>query len=187
MRDLNNDLNRNLKKGSDHINRHDRAFCSPGVLGDPSDFPKRATGVSNLAWASNVLSSCIDVATQGEINCESDLVDAISFLEEFHPKDAIEGLLASKIVALHFRGMRLLAQTCGGMSDECKALYVNMATKLLRLENEAIEALTRYRNRGAQKYVVQHVNVEEGGKAIVGAVLPRVGGDMINSEETPHG
>jgi hypothetical protein len=82
--------------------------------------------------------------------------------------------------------MSLLARTRGDMGDECKALYIKMATKLLRLENETIEVLTRYRNRGAQKYVVQHVNVEGGGRAIVGAVLPGVGGGMINSGEALH-
>jgi len=50
------------------------------------------------------------------------------------------------------------------------------AIKLLRLHNETIEALSRYRRGGEQKVVVQHVNVNNGGQAIVGNVEARGGG-----------
>ena len=45
------------------------------------------------------------------------------------------------------------------------------AIKLLRLHNETTEALARYRRKGEQKVVVQHVNVNDGGKAIVGNMI----------------
>jgi len=48
--------------------------------------------------------------------------------------------------------------------------YGNLAIKLLRLHNETIETLGRYRRGGEQKVTVQHVNVNEGGKAIIGNV-----------------
>lgn len=50
------------------------------------------------------------------------------------------------------------------------------ATKLLRLHNETVEAINKYRRGGEQRVVVQHVQVNEGGKAIVGGVL-NGGGD----------
>ena len=152
----------------------------PSALSNPQDqesLSKRSTGTSNIDWAAKILGPCFDAACRSGNRDEGEYESALAFLSEFHPKDVTEGLLVSKIVALHFRGMYLLANAQGDISNECKAIYVNMATKLLRLENETIEALTRYRNRGAQKYVVQHVNVEGGGRAIVGAVWPGVGGE----------
>jgi hypothetical protein len=44
------------------------------------------------------------------------------------------------------------------------------AFKLARSFCTQVEALKRYRSRGAQKMTVQHVHVAEGGQAIVGNV-----------------
>lgn len=54
--------------------------------------------------------------------------------------------------------------------------HMNYAIKLLRLHNETIETLSRYRRKGEQKVIVQHVNVNDGGKAIVGGNLGIGGG-----------
>ncbi len=43
--------------------------------------------------------------------------------------------------------------------------------KLLRLHNETTKAAARYRRKGEQKVVVQHVNVNDGGKAIIGNMI----------------
>ena len=46
----------------------------------------------------------------------------------------------------------------------------NLAVKLLRTFALQIEALQRYRGKGQQKVTVEHVHVNAGGQAIVGAV-----------------
>ena len=48
----------------------------------------------------------------------------------------------------------------------------NLAIKLLRTFTMQIEALQRYRGKGQQKVTVEHVHVNAGGQAIVGAVHP---------------
>ena len=48
--------------------------------------------------------------------------------------------------------------------------------KLARTLVARVEALKRYRTGGEQMVTVQHVNVNEGGQAIVGAVSCRPGG-----------
>lgn len=54
--------------------------------------------------------------------------------------------------------------------------YMKSALKLLRLHNETLEAVSRYRRGGEQKVIVQHVNVNNGSQAIVGALSAREGG-----------
>jgi len=51
------------------------------------------------------------------------------------------------------------------------------AAKLFDLHNKTIEALVHYRSKGGQQISVihQHVKIEEGGRAIVGAVSQRGG------------
>jgi hypothetical protein len=45
--------------------------------------------------------------------------------------------------------------------------YMKSAIKLLRLHNETIDALNRYRRGNEQKIIVQHVNVDNGSQAIL--------------------
>ena len=52
----------------------------------------------------------------------------------------------------------------------------NAFNKLARTFAVQLEALKRYRTGGEQRVTVQHVTVNEGGQAIVGAVTPAAGG-----------
>lgn len=92
-------------------------------------------------------------------------------LTNAEPKDAMEATLCAQSVALYAQGMQYLAQ-----AGKTEVLYqaefsIKCAIKLLRLNNETTEALARYRRKGEQKVVVQHVNVNDGGKAIVGNMI----------------
>ncbi len=53
--------------------------------------------------------------------------------------------------------------------EQVKA-HNNEYTKLARTYAAQMEALRKHRNGGKQTVVVQHVNVEGGGQAIVGTV-----------------
>jgi hypothetical protein len=46
----------------------------------------------------------------------------------------------------------------------------NVANKLARTYTIQMEALQRYRGKGQQKMVIEHVNVNSGGQAIIGNV-----------------
>lgn len=92
-------------------------------------------------------------------------------LAAMEPKDAMEGLLVSRMLAMHDQGMVFLNKAAIATQDQMCDLYVNMATKLFRLFNETLDMLLRYRRKGEQRVIVQHVNVNDGGKAIVGTVV----------------
>lgn len=96
----------------------------------------------------------------------------INTMAAMKPQDEIEGMLLTQIFSL-----QALAMDCAGKvaykenSTMSIDRNVNNLTKLFRLQHEAIEKLTRYRRKGTQQVIVQHVNVGEGGKAIVGGVF----------------
>jgi len=92
------------------------------------------------------------------------------------PRDAIEARLVAQVAVLYSQGMNYLGKAEMTDYPEQKQQYVNMAVKLLRLHNETIEALQRYRRGGEQRVTVQHVHVSQGGQAIVGNVATRGGG-----------
>lgn len=89
-------------------------------------------------------------------------------LQEMKPQNPIEGMLCAQAAVLHFQGMQ-----CLGSAKEAEwRLHIesnfNLAVKLLRLQHETLETLMKYRRKGEQRVVVQHVNVNDGGKAMVG-------------------
>jgi hypothetical protein len=87
------------------------------------------------------------------------------------PKDEIEGMLAAQISAVHELAMRGLAGVSRNEGKEnWYPLYVGQATRLLRTFAVLVEALKKYRSRGEQKVIVEHVHVNAGGQAIVGHV-----------------
>ena len=49
-------------------------------------------------------------------------------------------------------------------------LNINRFTKLNRHFLNCLHSLLKYRNRGQQKVIVENVHVNEGGRAIVGAL-----------------
>lgn len=92
-------------------------------------------------------------------------------LRGIRPQDSLEGMLATQMVAVHN-----MAMTCMGraalqdQSDLGVEVNLNRATKLMRTFVIQTEALGRYRGKGEQKMVVEHVQVHKGGQAIVGQV-----------------
>lgn len=83
----------------------------------------------------------------------------------------IEDRLLRQATELHAQGLRLLEFAGSLESLRMRDSLMNQAIKLLRLHNETVDTLGRYRRNGEQKVVVQYVNVQGGGQATVGAVI----------------
>lgn len=95
---------------------------------------------------------------------------ALGAIDGLQPGDEIEAMLAMQMIATHDVAMNLLTRAKQAeflpQMQECGSL----ATKLLRTFTAQVEALARMRRGGEQRVIVQHVNVSDGGQAIVGAV-----------------
>jgi hypothetical protein len=101
---------------------------------------------------------------------QTDFNAALAAIDGIRPGDEIEAMLAVQMVATYETAMDMLlrAKQADLMPtlQECGSL----AVKLLRTYTAQVEALARLRRGGEQRVIVQHVTVNEGGKAIVGAV-----------------
>lgn len=114
---------------------------------------------------------------QGEC---SNLERAMQAIHELAPKDHLESTLCAQITALDAQGMRQLSRAeAEGNNLILTEAAVNMAVKLLRLKNETIETLMRYRRNGEQKVVVQHINLNDSSKAIIGDIQVKGGGGSV--------
>jgi hypothetical protein len=115
-----------------------------------------------------------------------DRIEHIAFvvLGGIGPRDQLEELLAVQMLGTHNLAMQFLAraalkeQTVDGVN-----MNVDRATKLLRTFAMQMEALKRHRSEGEQRVIVKHVNVHEGGQAIVGAVSHNSKGGGGNGQD----
>ena len=89
------------------------------------------------------------------------------------PRDELEGMIAAQLLAAHnaamecYRRAMLFEQTFEGRREN-----LSQANKLSRTYAALLDALNRHRGKGQQKVTVEHVHVNAGGQAIVGAVHP---------------
>ena len=102
------------------------------------------------------------------------------------PRNEIEGMLATQLIACHSASMECLrrAMICE-QSLEARNADLGQANKLSRTFANLLEALNRHRGKEQQKVVVEHVHVHQGGQAIVGSVQ-HGGGSNNKDEEQPH-
>jgi hypothetical protein len=115
---------------------------------------------------------------------------------EMKPIDPVEARLYAQQASLYALVMEYFRRAERSMFSEGADMGSRMwyesimstAMKLLRLHNETVDVLNRYRRRGEQKVIVQHIHVEEGGKAIVnGSMDPTGGGGDNKRGEVVHG
>ncbi len=95
----------------------------------------------------------------------------MAILNGIRPQDEIEGMLAVQMIGVHNMAMATLGRAM--LKDQTfvgKQVNADLATKMLRTFVAQMEALKKYRTGGQQKMIVEHVNVNEGGQAIVGTV-----------------
>lgn len=109
----------------------------------------------------------------------------LAFLASVKPSDAVEGMMAAQLYASHAASMECYRRAMlPGQSIEAKQINLTMAAKLTKANATQVEALKKYRSKGQQKVIVEHVHVHQGGQAIVGNITP--GGSDKIMEAQPH-
>ena len=96
---------------------------------------------------------------------------AMAILNGIQPQNEIEAMLVVQMIGVHNMAMATLGRAM--LKDQTFAgrqANADQATKMLRTFAVQMEALKKYRTGGQQKTIVENVNVNEGGQAIVGTV-----------------
>jgi hypothetical protein len=103
------------------------------------------------------------------------------------PKDELEGMLAGQLIAAHSAAIECYRRAMiGEQSFDGRKEALNQANKLSRTYTTLLEALNRHRGKGQQRVTVEHVTVNAGGQAIVGAVEQPRGGVASGNQRQPH-
>jgi hypothetical protein len=94
----------------------------------------------------------------------------LSVVRGVQPRDELEAMLAVQMGAIH-QAIMMMARRLNHVENIPQQDAAERAlNKLARTYATQMEALKRYRTGGQQKVTVEHVTVNEGGQAIVGAV-----------------
>lgn len=152
-----------------------KAPGAPVILEATSKDLRAATGSQDpdltLAQLNQVMQALWVPNSASEETRRATARSALAALKGLAPRDELEGMLASQMVATHHAAMECLRramipdQTFDGREQNLKH-----ATKLLGVYARQVEALDKHRGHGQQKITVEHVNVHAGGQAIVGNV-----------------
>ena len=111
---------------------------------------------------------------------------AATAIRAFEPKDAVEAMLASQAVALHFTSLECLrrAVLSNQQADVASKLRKDAANSA-RAMVDMCEALDRRRGKGPQVVRVERVVVNEGGQAVVGHVQTGSAPRILGEPNTP--
>lgn len=128
----------------------------------------KATGTLNESLGIHLIFQVQDASPNG---AESKYVaEAVSAsLLEIAPQDAIEGMLATQLVALHHQMMEFMKRSQkSGTFEQVVDLNINRYSKLNIRFLHTLEMLNRYRQRGNQNLHVGNLTIHHDGKAIIG-------------------
>jgi hypothetical protein len=130
-----------------------------------------ALGGGDYDFIAGLISQIVNVTGKGQEVSQEAANFMLSAIRGIEPKDDVEAMLAAQMAATHMLSMtfarRLNHVENIPQQDSASQVY----NKLTRTFAAQVEALKRYRTGGEQRVTVQHVNVSDGGQAIVGDVL----------------
>jgi hypothetical protein len=141
------------------------------------DHPDAATGVALLMEAIGTTDpdffpgfvEQLATAEGGKID-EGRLNFMLAVVKGIKPRDQLEAMLAAQMAAVHTATMQFSRNLAEAEYLAHRDSAERTFNKLTRTYVTQMEALKRYRSGGEQTVTVQHVNVSEGGQAIVGNV-----------------
>ena len=131
-----------------------------------------AFGTKDIDVANRLMSSLAFVLGNGNQPTDNDLNFAIAYLQDFNPKDSIEAMLAIQMLGTTIKSTNCIGKAnLSNQTFEGETENINRTTKLNRTFIAQMDALKRYRSQGSQKITVEHINVNEGGKAVIGSTI----------------
>ena len=130
----------------------------------------RGLGTNSQEFMDGVLRQLANAVSPGKDADEEAINFGLAVIASIEPKDELETMLAMQMVAVHLATMTFTRRLAHVETLDQQNSAERALNKLSRTFAMQLEALKRYRTGGEQKVVVQHVNVNEGGQAIVGTV-----------------
>ena len=173
--DSNNELPRLKVKVTEEYN--DDGEVVRKIIINNSNNVALIAGAQNPDIGMTILRQLLDCLPISLRTDEEAINAALALICGIEPQDELESALATQMAAIHHASLEMLnrvmlqEQTMEGVNHG-----INRVTKLMRTFTTQMETLQKYRSKGQQTIQVQHVQVNDGGQAIVGNVKTGGGG-----------
>lgn len=147
---------KNDEKGKTHF------ICENGLSREAAI--KQVTGTKDYALGiGTIFAGAAALASLGLVN--GSLADNLTegsnmvlrSLNDFKPKDAVEARLSTQATVAFEHAMNMLRRGASAETLHLIEAFANLGIKFMRVHNETIEALNRYRRGGEQKVTVTHI------------------------------
>jgi hypothetical protein len=145
-----------------------------------------AFGTRDFTLARGLLDKLANVSRSGRLITSGELNYMISLVRGIGPRDPTEGMLAAQIAAIHNATLVAARRLNHAENIEQQNSASSMLNKLARTFAAQVETLRRYRSSGEQTIKVQHVSVNEGGRAIIGNVTAQGGAGATKIDGQSH-
>lgn len=136
-------------------------------------------GSDDYYIANSMVQQISRVISKGKEFDEKEMNAAFAFINEIKARDTIEAMLAIQMLGTHLKSVHCLEKAnLVNQTYEGETENINRATKLTRTFMAQMEALKKYRNKDGQKITVEHINVNDGGKAVIGSTINNIKDDI---------
>ena len=121
-------------------------------------FTKRITGLNALTLSNN------------DTDIEKALNDSQNGLKTLKASGGLQEMLAAQMLSIH--RLQQLSSAMANQPDQIasKQYFTNAAVKLANAFVQQANLLSRLQGNGGQKIIVEHVEVHNGGQAVVGNI-----------------
>jgi hypothetical protein len=143
-----------------------------------------ALGTSDPDFYKPIMSHLLRASTHGPQIDEAEVNFLISVIKGVQPQDQLEAMLASQMGAVHMLTMEFARRLSNADTIAQQDAAERTLNKLCRTFATQVEALKRHRSNGVQKVIVGHLNVNQGGQAVVGNVSHGGGPGASEKRET---
>lgn len=133
-------------------------------------------GTCDPSFHAGIIRQVASLGAQGAKLDEINSNFVVSVVRAVEPRDELEAMLAVQMGAVHAATMMMARRLNHVETIPQQDAAERALNKLARTFATQMEALKRYRTGGQQKVTVEHVTVNAGGQAIVGAVTHGGGG-----------
>ncbi|MES2666904.1 MAG: hypothetical protein V4712_12445 [Pseudomonadota bacterium] len=142
---------------------HENAYAAVALL-------MADMGTCDASFFNCVTNQMANIGSQGRKVDDTASNFLMAVVRAVQPRDELETLLAVQMGAIHNATMMLARRLNHVETIPQQDAAERALNKLARTYAMQMEALKRYRTGGQQKVTVEHVTVNAGGQAIVGAV-----------------
>ena len=127
-------------------------------------------GTIDPAFSSAIVKQVAAIGSHKQRADEGNSNFLLSVVRAVQPRDGLETMLAVQMGAIHAATMMMARRLNHVENIPQQDAAERALNKLARTYAVQMEALKRYRTGGQQRVIVEHVTVNAGGQAIVGAV-----------------